>query len=72
MSFFTSPAALMQQPMTYLVMAALCLVIVLRFLKQALAPIGALIQAIAAAALVALAASIALAMLGVAAFMTVR
>ena len=51
LSFPTSPAALdaidaswMHQPIVYLLVAAICLMVVLRFLKQALAPIGALIQ----------------------------
>ena len=36
----------------YLVLAAFLLLIALRFMKRALAPIGALVQAVAAAALV--------------------
>ncbi|WP_229068211.1 hypothetical protein [Actinoplanes sp. DH11] len=65
-------AAWMQQPVIYLAVAALCLVVVLRFLKRAVAPLGALIQAAAAATVVALAATTALAMLVVAALMTAR
>lgn len=65
-------ASWMHQPITYLTVAAVCLVIVLRFIKQALAPIGVLIQAIVAAAIVALAAVLALAMLIIAAVTTVR
>jgi hypothetical protein len=77
--FPTSPATLdavsaswTHQPITYLAVAAVCLVVALRFLKRALSPIGALIQAVAAAALVAFAAVLALAMLVIAAFTTVR
>ena len=62
----------MQRPYIYLAVAAVCLVIVLRFLKRMMAPIGALIQAFAAAALVAVAAFVALAMLVIAALMSVR
>lgn len=56
------------RPITFLIVAAICLMVVLRFLKQALAPLGALIQAITAAAIVAFAAVLALVMLIVAAF----
>jgi hypothetical protein len=79
LSFPTSSAALdamdaswMHQPIVYLLVAAICLMVVLRFLKQALAPIGALIQAVAAAAIVAFAAVFALAMLIAAAFAGAR
>jgi hypothetical protein len=61
-------APLLHQPILYLTLAGLCLVIVLRFLKRALAPIGALVQAVAAAAVVAFAAVVAVAMVIVAAF----
>ena len=78
-SVLTSPAvpdafdaSWTHQPITYLTVAAVCLVIVLRFIKQALAPIGALIQAVVAAAIVAFAAVLALAMLIIAAVTTVR
>ncbi|WP_433831005.1 hypothetical protein ACQP2E_12370 [Actinoplanes sp. CA-015351] len=63
-------AAWMHQPLVYLAVAAICLLIALRFLRRALAPIGALIQAVAAAAVVAFAAVIALAMLVLAAVTT--
>ncbi|MBB2940311.1 hypothetical protein FB565_000015 [Actinoplanes lutulentus] len=73
----TSPATVdaldarwMHEPLVYLAVAAICLLIALRFLKQALAPIGALIQAVAAAAVVAFTAVIALAMLVLAAVTT--
>jgi uncharacterized membrane protein len=76
---FTSPvppdafdASWMHQPITYLSVAVVCLVIVLRFLKRALSPVGALVQALVAAAVVAFAAVLALAMLVVAAVTTVR
>jgi hypothetical protein len=79
LSFPESPEALyalgapwLHQPLTYLAVAAVCLVVVLRFLRRALFPIGALIQAAAAAAIVAAAAVLALAMLIIAAFATVR
>lgn len=81
MSFLspTSPAALdaleaswMHQPITYLAVAAACLLIALRFLRRALSPIGALVQAVAAAAVVAFATAFALALLIFAAFTTVR
>ena len=77
--FPTPPAPLdaldgswMHQPITYLGVAAVCLLIALRFLKRALSPIGALIQALSSAAIVAFAAVLALAMLVMAAFTTVR
>jgi hypothetical protein len=57
----------MNQPITYLTVAAVCLVVVLRYLKRAMAPTGALIHAIAAAAVVATATVVALAMLVIAA-----
>ena len=81
MSFLcpTSPTATgaldapwMHQPIVYLVGAGLCLVVVLSFLKRALAPVGALIQAAAAAAIVAFAAVLAVAMLIIAAVPSVR
>ena len=75
----TSPAAVdaldaswMHQPLVYIAIAAICLLIALRFLKRAIAPIGALIQAVAAAALVAFTAVIALAMLVLAAVTTAQ
>jgi hypothetical protein len=64
----TIHASWMNQPIIYLTVAAVSLVIALRFLKRALAPIGALIQAVAAAAVVAFTAVLALAMLIFAAF----
>lgn len=77
MSFhFRTPPALLdafdaswtRQPIIYLAVAAVCLVVALRFLKRALSPIGVLIQAVAAAAVAAFAAVLALALLIVAAF----
>jgi hypothetical protein len=62
----------MHQPITYLAVAAVCLVVALHFLKRALSPIGALVQVVAAAAIVAFAAALALAMLIIAAVLTVR
>jgi hypothetical protein len=44
----------------YLALAAVLLVIALRFVRRALAPIGALVQAVAAAAVVAFATGLAL------------
>lgn len=58
------------QPIIFLAVAAVCLVVALRMLKRALSPIGALIQAAAAAALGALAVLMALAMLIAAAVTT--
>lgn len=81
MSFhFRTPPALLdafdaswtRQPIIYLAVAAVCLVVALRFLKRALAPIGALLHAAAAAAIVVCAAVLALAMLVIAALTTVR
>jgi hypothetical protein len=81
MSFLirTSPAPLdafdaswMHQPIIYLTVAAVCLVIALRFLRRLLSPIGVLIQTVAAAVIVAFAAVLALAMLVIAALTTVR
>lgn len=60
------------QPIIYLAVAAVCLVVVLRLLKRAMAPIGAPPQAVAAAAAVTFAALFTLAMLVIAAFLTVR
>ncbi|GAA4942330.1 hypothetical protein [Actinoplanes utahensis] len=64
--------SLLSQPLLYLALAGVCLVVVLRLLKRAMSPIGALIQAVAAAATVAFAAMIALAMLVAAAVATMR
>jgi len=50
----------------YVLVAGLCLLLALRFLKNALAPIGPLVQAVAAAALAALAVGAALVFLTVA------
>jgi hypothetical protein len=68
----TLDAPWVHQPIVYLIGAGLCLVIVLSFLKRALVPIGALIQAAAAAAVVAFAAVLAVAMLAIAAVTSVR
>jgi hypothetical protein len=65
-------ASWMHQPIIYLAVAAVCLVIALRFLRQALAPIGALIHAVAAAAVVVFTAAFALTMLVAAVFTMVR
>jgi hypothetical protein len=61
-----------QQPAVYLIVAGFCLLLALRLLKRALAPIGALIQAFAAAALAMCTGLAALAMLVVAALLTAR
>lgn len=55
-----------EQPV-YLLLAAASLLIALVFMRQALAPVGALVRAVAAAAVVALAVSIALILLAAAA-----
>jgi hypothetical protein len=57
-------------PLLYLVLAALFLLVALRFMKRALAPVGALVQAVAAAALVAVSIGAALVLVAVAAFTT--
>ncbi len=51
----------------YLLAAAICLVVALRFLKRALAPIGVVVQVVAAALVVAVAVAAALAFLAAAA-----
>jgi hypothetical protein len=58
----------MHQPISYLAVAAVCLLVALRFLKRALAPIGVLLHAVAAAAAAASAAVLALALLVAAAY----
>jgi hypothetical protein len=58
MSFLTSPisfASWADRPLVYFCLAGLALLVVLRFAKRALAPVGAMIQAVAAAAIVAFA-----------------
>ena len=76
MSFFfrtlsdANDASWVHQPVTYLVVAAVCLVIALRYLRRALSPIGALVQAVTAAVIVTSAAVLAFAMLLVAAYAT--
>jgi len=58
-----------QQPgLLPLLVAGLCLLLALRFLKSALEPIGPLVHAVAAAALVALTVGAALVLLAVALF----
>jgi hypothetical protein len=56
------------QPIVYLVLAALSLLLALRLMKRALAPVGALVQAVAAAAVVAFAITLALVLVAAAAF----
>jgi hypothetical protein len=58
------------QPIVYLVVAALSLLLALRLMKRALAPVGALVQAFAAATLVAVSIGAALVLLAAAAFGT--
>src|SRR5215213_3822339 len=58
------------QPLVFLVLAAFFLLIALRFMRRALAPVGALVQAVAAAALVAVSIGAALVLLAAAAFIT--
>jgi hypothetical protein len=58
------------QPLVFLVLAAFFLLIALRFMKRALAPVGALVQAFAAATLVAVSIGAALVLLAAAAFGT--
>lgn len=61
-----------EQPATYLAGAAICLLILVRFLRKALFPIGALVHAVAAASVVAFAAVIGLVMLVMAALALTR
>jgi hypothetical protein len=69
-NFDAIPASWTDQPIVYLVLAALSLLLALRFMKRALAPIGALVQAVAAAAMVAVSVGAALVLLAAAAFTT--
>jgi hypothetical protein len=57
-----------QGSLLYLTLAALLLVLALRFMRRALAPIGAVMQAVAAAAVVAFAVGLALVLVALAAF----
>jgi hypothetical protein len=74
MSFLTSrphlenlPALPVDRPVVYLVLAALALLVALRFAKRALAPMGAILEAVVAAAVVSFAIVAALAFIGAAA-----
>jgi hypothetical protein len=58
-----NPLGLEGSAAVYLFIAMLCLVIALRFIKRALVPIGPLLQAIAATAVVTLAVGAALVLL---------
>ena len=62
--------AILDGKLLVLIAAAFFLLIALRFMKRALAPIGALVQAVAAAALVAVSIGAALVLLAAAAFTT--
>lgn len=62
-SFDALDAPWLHQPIVYVALAALCLCLVLRYLRRAVAPIGAFIQAMAAAAVVACATGLALILL---------
>jgi hypothetical protein len=64
------PASWTDHQLVVLVLAVFFLVIALRFMKRALAPIGALVQAVAAAGLVAVSVGAALVLLAAAAFTT--
>nr|WP_296074747.1 hypothetical protein [uncultured Actinoplanes sp.] len=55
------------QRILYLILAALALLMALRFVKRALAPIGVFVQAVAAAAAVAFLVTVALVLVAVAA-----
>jgi hypothetical protein len=73
MSFSTSPfsaslMSLLDTPIAYLVVAAACLLIGLASLRRALAPLGTLLRAAAAAVLITVTTLAALAMVAVAAF----
>jgi hypothetical protein len=68
-AFWTRPPALQHDHgLIYLVVAGLCLIVALRFLRRALAPVGLLVQVAAAVAIVGLAVGAALALLTAAAF----
>jgi hypothetical protein len=56
----SEPAFLRDRALVYLVIAGVCLLVALRFLRRVLAPIGLLVHAIAAVAIVTLAVSAAL------------
>ena len=57
----------LDRPIVYLALAAISLVIALRFLRRAVAPIGALLQAATAAIVAVLTIGLALALIAVAA-----
>jgi hypothetical protein len=67
-SFDTVDISWIDQPIVYLVLAALSLLVALRLMKRALAPIGALVQAVAAAAVVVVTIGLALVLVVAAAF----
>lgn len=62
------PDLLRDRGLLYLVIAGVCLIVALRLVKRALAQIGAMVQAVAAAAMVAFAIGAALGFLTTAAF----
>jgi hypothetical protein len=68
LSLHVLPHQLGNHAVLYMLVAGLCLVLALRFVRAALAPIGPLVHAVAAAALVALAIGAALVFLTAAAF----
>jgi hypothetical protein len=65
---YTADVSWADQRIVYLVLAALALMIALRFMKRALAPIGTLVRAVAAAAVVAFTIALALVLVAAAAF----
>ena len=62
-ALFDRPATLHGHQLVYVVLAALLLLIALRYMRRALAPIGTLVGVVAAAAIVAFAIGIALMLL---------
>ncbi|BFU45435.1 hypothetical protein [Krasilnikovia sp. MM14-A1004] len=64
-------ASWIHHPLTYLAVAAVCLMVALRSLKRAMSPMKALIPAFAAAAFAVVATLLALSMLIIAALATV-
>jgi hypothetical protein len=60
MTFLTGPVQLGDHAGWCLVIAGLCLAIALRFMKRALEPLGAIVEALAAAAGAAVAVTLAL------------
>ena len=65
-SLFAAGMSMSERSIVYLLASALCVSLAVRLLSRALAPIGALIEALASAALALLALGVALALLALA------